>query len=40
MAKTYEEKLDDMPNRVKECDAMEGSYIYTALALFAMELAL
>jgi uncharacterized phage protein gp47/JayE len=29
-----------MPNRVKECDALEGSFIYTALAPFAMELAL
>ena len=40
MAKTYEEKLDEMPNRVKECDAMEGSFIYTSLTTSAMELAL
>ena len=40
MAKTYEEILDEMPNRVKECNAIEGSFIYTALAPFAMELAL
>ena len=31
MAKTYEEILDEMPNRVKECNAMEDSFIYTAL---------
>ena len=39
MTKTYEEILDEMPNRVKECDALEGSFIYTALAPFAMDLA-
>ena len=33
--KTFEKILDQMPNRVKECDALEGSFIYTALALFA-----
>ena len=38
--KTFEKILDDMCRRVKECDAMEGSFIYTALAPFAMELAL
>ena len=38
--KTFEKILDEMPNRVKECDALEGSFIYTALAPFAMELAL
>ena len=40
MAKTYEEILDEMCKRVKECSTMEGSFIYTALAPFAMELAL
>ena len=40
MANTYEEILDEMCKRVKECSAMEGSFIYTALAPFAMELAL
>ena len=40
MAKTYEKILDEMPNRVKECDALEGSFIYTAHAQFAMELTL
>ena len=38
--KAFEKILDEMPNRVKECDAMEGSFIYTALAPFAMELTL
>ena len=38
--KTFEKILDEMPNRVKECDAVECSFIYTALAPFAMELAL
>ena len=40
MAKTYEEILDEMCKRVKECSTMEGSFIYTALASFAMELTL
>ena len=40
MAKTYEEILDEMCKRVKECSTMEGSFIYTALAPFDMELAL
>ena len=38
--KTFEKILDDMCRRVKECSTMEGSFIYTALAPFAMELAL
>ena len=38
--KTFEKILDDMCKRVKECSTMEGSFIYTALAPFAMELAL
>ena len=38
--KTFEKTLDEMPNRVKECDALEGSFIYTALTPFAMELVL
>ena len=38
--KTFEKILDDMCRQVKECDAVEGSFIYTALAPFAMELAL
>lgn len=38
--KTYEEILDEMCKRVKNCSIMEGSFIYTALAPFAMELAL
>ena len=32
MAKTYEEILDEMCRRVKECSTMEGSFICTALA--------
>ena len=38
--KTFEKILDDMCRRVKECSTIEGSFIYTALAPFAMELAL
>lgn len=38
--KTYEEILDEMCQRVTGCSTMEGSFIYTALAPFAMELAL
>ena len=38
--KTFEKILDDMCRRVKECSTMEGSFIYTALVPFAMELAL
>ena len=38
--KTFEKILDDMCRRVKECSTMKGSFIYTALAPFAMELAL
>ncbi len=40
MAKTYEEILDEMCKRVKECSTMEGSFIYIALAPNAKELAL
>ena len=38
--KTFEKILDEMCRRVKECDAMEGSFIYTAHAPFDMELTL
>ena len=38
--KTFEKILDEMPNRVKECDALEGTFIYTVFASFAIELAL
>ena len=34
--KTYEEILDAMCKLVTECSTMEGSFIYTALAPFAM----
>ena len=37
--KTFEKILDEMCKRVTECSTMEGSFIYTALAPFAMELA-
>ena len=37
--KSFEKILDDMCKRVTECSTMEGSFIYTALAPFAMELA-
>lgn len=39
MSKTFEEILDDMCKRVSNVSTMEGSFIYTALAPFAMELA-
>ena len=38
--KTFDKILGDMCRRVKECDAAEGTFIYTAFASFAMELAL
>ena len=38
--KTFEKILDDMCRRVTAVSTMEGSFIYTALAPFAMELAL
>ena len=38
--KTFEKILEDMCSRVTKCSTMEGSFIYTALAPFAMELAL
>ena len=37
--KIFEKILDDMFRRMKECDAMEDSFIYTVLAPFVMELA-
>lgn len=38
--KTFEKILDNMPNRVTEVSTMDGSFIYTAFASDAQELAL
>lgn len=38
--KTYNQILNDMCERVTKCSTIEGSFIYTALAPFAMELAM